>query len=72
MDMYCYKGKWRTFRSMIRYARKYNRPTDNWFAEMIWRLFSGQIFNLEFSKKMYLAMGYEPFAGFPLKRSVPC
>ena len=69
MEGWTIDNKYRTFRSMIRYAKKYNRPTDNWFAEMVWRLFSSNIFSIVFAKKMYRKMGYVPFNGFPLTRS---
>ena len=62
-------NKYRTFRSMIGYAKKYNQPKNNWFAEMIWRLFSSDLFTVEFSKKMYNKMGYVPFGGFPLTKA---
>jgi len=67
MNYYQFEGRLIRLSALIRYAKIYNNPTEGKIPELIWRLFSSEIFTIKFSTKMYLEMGYNPFSGYPLE-----
>lgn len=54
--------------TLARLARELNRPTQDDFAEFLWRLHNSPSLPVEIATRFMEEAGYEPFKGFPLQR----
>jgi len=55
--------------TLAKIARELGSPTDDAFAEYLWRL-SNYLQPVEYAVQLMQEAGYKPFAGFPLQRRV--
>lgn len=53
--------------TLAKLAWKLDKPTDDKFAEFIWRLSNTPTLPVEIATEFMEAAGYVPFAGFPLQ-----
>lgn len=63
-------GKPVSVEALRRWARLYHHPIDGLYAHRIWDALSSHIkVDVELAREIYQYLGYEPFAGFPLKKA---
>jgi hypothetical protein len=54
--------------TLAKLARELGSPTNNGFAEFLWRLHNSNALPVELSTSLMEEAGYEAFKGFPLQR----